>query len=394
MAAQRNKNILGKLLLIMDKMSLLTTDTLSHLSQVTLIVNGVADSSVAFRGLSVLLSGDFHQFPPVKKQNRALFLQSQPTAYSEIGCNLYLQFNTVITLSKQMHVTDPVWNGILGHAREGECTKEDLAIICSLVLTDEHCIVPDFTSPLWSDTLLITAQNSVRSEWNKLSTIKHCKSHGSPHYLALSEDSSLDGQLTMQEKLTIAKMPINDTAHLPMQCEIVLGMEVMATENISTAANLANGSRGVVTKIFLNPREPREQNIIDRVIHLRYPPVYIALKLKTSDLPVLPLLNHQEVPLCPVIHNFYVGWKPCTRITHHQLPLMTAYAFTDFKSQGQTIEKLIIDIGKTTSFNLTPFNAYVALSRSHGRDSIHLLQDFKNNLFTKHPSEDLREKDC
>jgi hypothetical protein len=39
------------------------------------------------------------------------------------------------------------------------------------------------------------------------------------------------------------------------------------------------------------------------------------------------------------------------------------------------------------------FNAYVALSRSQGRDTIRLLRDFENVLFTRHPSEDLREEE-
>ncbi|KAG0693314.1 hypothetical protein DFH29DRAFT_816414, partial [Suillus ampliporus] len=73
--------------------------------------------------------------------------------------------------------------------------------------------------------------------------------------------------------------------------------------------------------------------------------------------------------------------------------LTPAYAFTDFKAQGQTINHVLVDIGRTTCFSLSPFNAYVALSRSHGRDSVRLLRDFDNDLFLQHPSEDLRIED-
>jgi len=70
---------------------------------------------------------------------------------------------------------------------------------------------------------------------------------------------------------------------------------------------------------------------------------------------------------------------------------MTAgYAFTDYKSQGQTIEYVIIDIGKPPTGTLSPFSVYVALSRSRGRDTIRLLRDFDVNLFQNHPSEALR----
>jgi len=70
---------------------------------------------------------------------------------------------------------------------------------------------------------------------------------------------------------------------------------------------------------------------------------------------------------------------------------MTAgYAFTDYKSQGQTIEYVIIDIAKPPTGTLSPFSVYVALSQSRGRDTIRLLRNFNPNLFQKHPSEALR----
>ena len=76
------------------------------------------------------------------------------------------------------------------------------------------------------------------------------------------------------------------------------------------------------------------------------------------------------------------------------LPTITAgYAFTDYKSQGQTIECVIVDLGKSPWGALTAFNAYVALSRSCGHSTIRLLWDFKDKLFTMHPFEELRDED-
>ena len=74
---------------------------------------------------------------------------------------------------------------------------------------------------------------------------------------------------------------------------------------------------------------------------------------------------------------------------------MTAgYAFTDYKSQGQTIEYVIIDIGKPPTGTLSLFSVYVALPRSRGRNTIIrllvVLRDFDVNLFQNHPSEALR----
>ncbi|KAJ7927959.1 hypothetical protein B0H13DRAFT_1598110 [Mycena leptocephala] len=74
---------------------------------------------------------------------------------------------------------------------------------------------------------------------------------------------------------------------------------------------------------------------------------------------------------------------------------MTAgYAFTDYKSQGQTIQHVFIDLEKPPSGKLTPFSAYVALSRSKGRDRIRLLRGYEPELFTTHPSLDLEAEDA
>ena len=82
-------------------------------------------------------------------------------------------------------------------------------------------------------------------------------------------------------------------------------------------------------------------------------------------------------------------------VVHKQLLLTTAYAFTDYRSQGhwQTIQNAIIDIASPLTGTLMSFNIYVALSQSRGREGIRLLRDFDEKLLTRHPSEFLRAED-
>ena len=63
------------------------------------------------------------------------------------------------------------------------------------------------------------------------------------------------------------------------------------------------------------------------------------------------------------------------------------------KAQGQTLENIIVDVGTTNNFPVTPFLTYVALSQSRGRDTIRLLRDFNETIFTKYPLEDLQLED-
>ncbi|KAI6116444.1 hypothetical protein F5141DRAFT_1267921 [Pisolithus sp. B1] len=84
----------------------------------------------------------------------------------------------------------------------------------------------------------------------------------------------------------------------------------------------------------------------------------------------------------------------CT-VKRRQFPITSAYAFTDYCAQGQTIPYVIVDIARPPTGVLNLFNLYVALLRSSGRDTIHLLRDFDEHIFLKtHSPELLAEDDC
>jgi hypothetical protein len=55
---------------------------------------------------------------------------------------------------------------------------------------------------------------------------------------------------------------------------------------------------------------------------------------------------------------------------------------------------VIVDLARPPSGTLSGFNAYVALSRSRGRNTIRLLREFDEKLFTIHPNEELCKEDA
>ena len=63
--------------------------------------------------------------------------------------------------------------------------------------------------------------------------------------------------------------------------------------------------------------------------------------------------------------------------------MTAAYGFTDYRSQGQTLRYIIVDIARPPSGGLDLFNLYVALSRSSGRETIRLLRNFDDSMFLK-----------
>ncbi|KAI6111437.1 hypothetical protein F5141DRAFT_1003864, partial [Pisolithus sp. B1] len=68
-----------------------------------------------------------------------------------------------------------------------------------------------------------------------------------------------------------------------------------------------------------------------------------------------------------------------------------AYAFTDCRSQGQTLPYVIVNIANPSSGSLNLFNLYVALPRSGGSSSMCLLRDFNDKLLPKSHCKDIRK---
>ncbi len=88
-----------------------------------------------------------------------------------------------------------------------------------------------------------------------------------------------------------------------------------------------------------------------------------------------------------------IAQKKTKTVHRKQLPITPAYAFTDYRAHGQTLECVVVDIGHVPSGYITPFNAYVALSRSSGRETIRLLRDFDDKIFTTLPCAKLAVED-
>jgi hypothetical protein len=131
-----------------------------------------------------------------------------------------------------------------------------------------------------------------------------------------------------------------------------------------------NGVRGRVEGLVLDERERLIQTKETHTIRLQYPPRYVLVKLDRTKAPTLEGLSPNVIPIAPVKKTFTVNKNGSkVSVTRSQLPLTLAYAFTDYRSQGQTLQPVIVDIAPPPYGHLTPFNIYVALSRGTGRES-------------------------
>jgi hypothetical protein len=394
---RRRKNIGPILWLFVDEMSMLTTPLLELLSctcSVVRVAMGVVElnSAIAFGNVSVVLLGDPHQFPPVATSHKELYCPNPIGDASRLGRSLYEQFDIVVKLDKQMRIRDPVWDGILHRLRTGDCTCKDIAEIKKLVIGNSDCDTPDFTTPPWDDAVLITPRNGSCSLWNERTLQQHCRRSRQTLFSVYARDSCDDDILTPRQRLAVAHLKKNDTHHLPHKIELAVGMKAMVLLNIATDADLANGTRGVVEDIILDARE-KKPDAGETTVRLEFLPAVILFRPLYGQKKSFPGLPDGVVPIFPTHKKFTLNEVEKCTILREQFALTPAYAFTDYKSQGQTIENVIVDLTRPPSGKLSAFNAYVTLSRSRGRKNIRLLRDFDERLFTVHPHEDLRKED-
>lgn len=138
-----------------------------------------------FGGISVILCGDFHQFPPViKGVPGALFqpnvatpavtkpkksktkplqpkteTQVKKDLMSQTGREIYERFTTVVLLTEQMRVSDPIWRALLQRMRRGQTAEQDFDTLRSLIITRPEC--PPQISTLSRGKMLILSHQDT-----------------------------------------------------------------------------------------------------------------------------------------------------------------------------------------------------------------------------------------
>ena len=127
---------------------------------------------------------------------------------------------------------------------------------------------------------------------------------------------------------------------------IAKGATVMLTMNIWASVGLCNGANGTVVDIIY--QYDHQPPLL---------PIAVIIEFDNYSGPLFSEDMPHCVPICPVAVTTVVGG-----VTHErqQVPLTLAWAITIHKSQGLTLEKAWIDIGKTEAISGI---TYVALSR-------------------------------
>ena len=280
------------LYLIIDEMSMISKEFLAKLSRnisIGKMVEGQPASNYSFGGISIIMCGDFHQFPPVSvSPHEALYFPSKPhdSASSKLGRATYEEFNTVVVLKEQMQVTYEVWHDFLQHLHYGHVQEYHTEMLHTLLIT-RHDTQTDLSTEPWNDSSLVTPRHAVRRLWNEATLKKHAQESQKFIFQCHAEDRIKGQPLTLAEHYAAAirgsgqGQQRHQKQDLPDAIEITIGMKVMVTQNVQTDLDITNGACSTIVDIILSPEEPVVSQL-HTTIKLQHVPLYVLVKLSQT----------------------------------------------------------------------------------------------------------------
>ncbi|KAG8726421.1 hypothetical protein FRC12_023412, partial [Ceratobasidium sp. 428] len=337
------------------------------------------------------------------------------TTEEALGRTIYEGFQRVVILKQQVRVTDVKWRQFLDDFRQGCVKSEDVSMLDSITLTNPKCIPTDFESDKWKDCCLITPRNSVRLRWNDACVRQHCRRTGNQLFKCPAQDTCAEQRsrrpISLYKKFVSIKNASSmrnphkgkrEKNGLPDEVLIAIGIKVMVTWNVNTNIDVTNGARGVIVGIKLDPSEaPFDEST--PIVTLTKLPIYILVKLDRTRATALPGLDKGVIPIVPTSKSYGITVPVVQKdnqvklikrnVQRLQFPITPAYAFTDYRSQGQTISAAIVDIATPPRGQLKRPNVYVALSRCSGLENIRILRDFDRTILKKPLELELKQED-
>lgn len=357
--------------LVVDEVSMVGSRLMSGLSSK---LGAAKRCDLPFGGINVIFFGDIAQLPPVGDNvlwNENLISKSvlpktmgaSPATNAKAqlkshGKGLWASVNKVVMLTENhRQKQDPAFAGIVGRISRGEGTLNDQMALNQRLMSNVG--VP----ASFAEAPLITSDKRIRDKWNReaVRTLAARSSQSFHEYASVDtiEGCNTDGQLKQSLRSLRSSRSGTFLGRLPL----VQGAKVMILRNLMTQGGVTNGAEGTIDSIVYHEEEDGT-----RVAEVAY------VRINDCSFSFSPSLEPGVVPVLPVSDQFHAittrGKKYA--VTRHQLPLVPCYSYTDYKSQGKTIQNVIIDLATCSSRE----SAYVLCSRAVTLQNLLILRPF------------------
>ncbi|MBN1631334.1 MAG: AAA family ATPase [Thermoleophilia bacterium] len=307
-------------LLIVDEVSMVRCDLLDSVDRFLRLNR---DIEVPFGGVQMLLIGDLFQLPPVVPRREWEVLRERGYASPYFFSSFALQSTSLVSieLTSVFRQADGSFVDLLNRIRIGEDIETAIQTLNGRCSTE---------SPARSD-ITLTCTNSLADQIN----LRELHLLASREYLF---EGRIEGQFSLED----------DRLPSPLNLALKEGARVMFTKN-DGQRRWVNGTLGVVREVNAGGLQVQVGPDSEGQVHDVQPVTWEAYKYlydRASDQIVAKVAG-----------------------TYTQYPLMLAWAVTIHKSQGKTLDNVLVDFGAGA---FASGQAYVALSRCRVLEGIRL----------------------
>lgn len=341
--------------LVVDEVSMVDGDMFDKLES---IARQIRNNPRPFGGIQLVITGDFFQLPPVPEANRGAKFAFDAATWPTV-------IEHTIGLHHVFRQKDPIFAGMLNEMREGRLTQSSINAFRSLS-----------RDLRFEDMLDATELFPTRNEVERANQERLVNLQGQTFPFPARDGGSIT------DKAQRDKLLANCMA--PEMITLKKGAQVMLIKNIDET--LVNGSIGRVIG-FMDERQFDSYNTNEGAF-LQSPGGTI-LGSGDNDAPDRPsmmqgITTSRKWPLV----RFAIAdgtWRDLlcepetwkvelpngeVQASRAQVPLILAWALSIHKAQGQTLERVKVDLGKVFEKG----QAYVALSRATSMAGLQVLR--------------------
>lgn len=294
--------------IIIDEASMVRADVMDGIDM-SLRIN--RSNQKPFGGVKIILIGDLFQLSPVVGQDMNEFFEKKYQSPFFFSARVFGRVNIrSFELTQLFRQSDPEFISLLNNVRENKHTEQDMALLNSRLIEDEYIDEEEIF-------VVLTATNEAASRINA-------------YNLSKIEDEPYRYEATIADKFEEKEFP-NDYSLV-----LKKGAQIMMIKNDVEKKRWVNGTIGFI------------QDLSESMVSVNI----------NGD--VHEVLRHKWEKIRYVYHEEADHIEPNVIGTFEQFPLKLAWAITIHKSQGQTFDDVVIDVG---SGAFAHGQVYVALSR-------------------------------
>jgi hypothetical protein len=377
-----------KEMLVIDEISMLGARTLYAVNERLCVLRGCTQD---FGGIPIVLFlGDFKQFRPV--QERSILVPSREFPWDDgktfkveqryqhdKAHMLWKRFTKVVMLNEQVRAADDLQlQRLLTRIRQGVADQTDVDLL------NNTCYQEGRQIPWESGITAVTPLNRNRWNLNIEATLSYRKQHQAQVRIFISEHKWKGGQPTEEEALMILSYGDDSSVPVPAIFMFVPGMPVVVNRNTYQGLKLVNGSNYKALEVIVDQAHPGHQISADTILHFGPPAGVILAAESTRD------FNFVGMPGGTILLTPLSSKIECIRrrpwqqhdVTRRGLPCTAAFACTDYKVQGRTLERVALELrgtrtlqvgGQAVPSQCDPYSLYVQLSRCRSMQGIMLL---------------------